>query len=194
MYRRAPAAVVEVKPDIKPTPAEARVHRSALRFPKSCFRLRTIVETASAYLPPIMNKTSQPLQQTVVHQKRNAATVLHESTNRWFRSKPAERGLRHRRGKMRSRKLQEVLKNIIGPRVRQARLRTRPRLTQQQLADRVASLGAHIDRAGIAKIEIGLRCVCDFEVLVLAKALNVSVPWLLPLRKGARRYGGTTSV
>jgi hypothetical protein len=136
-----------------------------------------------------MKKTSQQLQQTVVHQKRNAATVLHESTNRWFGSKPATRGLKQGPGKMRSRRLQEVRKNIIGPRVSQARLRSRPQLTQQQLADRVANLGLHIDRAGIAKIEIGLRCVCDFEVLVLAKALNVTVPWLLPARKGVRRYG-----
>ena len=78
-------------------------------------------------------------------------------------------------------------KNIIGPRVRQARLWSRPRLTQQQLANRVASLGAQIDRAGIAKIEIGLRCVCDFEVLVLANALQVPVPWLLAVRRGVRR-------
>ena len=78
-------------------------------------------------------------------------------------------------------------KNIVGPRVREARLRSRPRLTQQQLADRVASLGTHINRVGIAKIEIGLRCVCDFEVLVLAKALNVSVLWLLPVRSAIRR-------
>ena len=78
-------------------------------------------------------------------------------------------------------------KNIVGPRVRQARLRSRPRLTQRQLADRVVNLGAHIDRAGIAKIEIGLRRVCDFEVLILAKALNVPVTWLLPGRRGVRR-------
>lgn len=78
-------------------------------------------------------------------------------------------------------------KNIIGSRVRSARLWSRPRLTQQQLADRVASLGTHIDRAGIGKIEIGLRCVCDSEVLVLAKALNVSVSWLLSWRRGVPR-------
>ena len=81
----------------------------------------------------------------------------------------------------------QMQKNIIGPRVRQARLRSRPRLTQQQLADRVVNLGAHIDRAGIAKIEIGLRCVCDFEVLILAKALHVTVTWLLPVRTALRR-------
>ena len=79
-------------------------------------------------------------------------------------------------------RIQGTRKNIIGPRVRQARLRSRPRLTQQQLADRVLNLGVHIDRAGIAKIEIGLRCVCDFEVLILAKALHVAVTWLLPVR------------
>jgi len=156
---------------------------STLGFPKSCFRLRTIVETACAYLPPTMNKTSQKLQQAVIHRKRSAATALHESKNRWFGSKPAERGLKQRRGKMSSRKLLELRKNIIGPRVRQARLRSRPRLTQQQLANRVASMGANIDRAGIAKIEIGLRCVCDFEVLVLAKALNVSISCLLSWRR-----------
>jgi len=88
---------------------------------------------------------------------------------------------------MHSRRLQKVPKNIVGPRIRQARLRSRPRLTQQQLADRVARLGGHIDRAGIGKIEVGLRCVCDFEVVVLAKALKVSVLWLLPLRKAVRR-------
>jgi hypothetical protein len=78
-------------------------------------------------------------------------------------------------------------KNIVGPRVRKARLRSRPRLTQQQLADRVVNLGAHIDRAGIAKIEIGLRCVCDFELLILAKALHVAVTRLLPVRTALRR-------
>ncbi len=84
--------------------------------------------------------------------------------------------------------VRQARKNIVGPHVRQARLRSRPRLTQQKLADRVLSLGAHIDRAGIAKIEIGLRCVCDFELLVLAKALNVSVTWLLPGQRGSHRY------
>lgn len=80
------------------------------------------------------------------------------------------------------RPLQPHRKNLIGPRVRQARMRARPRLTQQQLADRVASLGVRINRVGIAKIEIGLRYVRDFELLILAKALNVSATWLLPVR------------
>jgi hypothetical protein len=86
-----------------------------------------------------------------------------------------------------SRLLRGINKNIVGPHIRQARLRSQPRLTQQKLADRVLSLGAHIDRAGIAKIEIGLRRVCDFELFVLAKALNVSVALLLPMRSPLRR-------
>ena len=86
-----------------------------------------------------------------------------------------------------SQPLQRIGKNIVGPHIRQARLRSQPRLTQQKLADRVLSLGAHIDRAGIAKIEIGLRRVCDFELFVLAKALKVSITELLPMRSTLRR-------
>lgn len=79
-----------------------------------------------------------------------------------------------------SQQLRETQKNIIGPRVRQARLRAR--LTQQELAERVTGLGLRVNRAGIAKIEIGLRHVCDYELLFLAKALNVSATWLMPVR------------
>ncbi|HTS18498.1 MAG TPA: helix-turn-helix transcriptional regulator [Verrucomicrobiae bacterium] len=81
---------------------------------------------------------------------------------------------------------QQITKNVIGPRVRQARLRSRPRFTQQQLADRVAKLGANIDSADIDKIETGRRRVKDFELLALAKALNVPVKRLLPARRGHR--------
>jgi HTH-type transcriptional regulator, cell division transcriptional repressor len=70
-------------------------------------------------------------------------------------------------------------KNIVSHRVRQARKRRKPPLTQKQLSDRVVKLGANIDRAGIAKIELGLRSVCDFELVAIAKALRVSVGWLL---------------
>ena len=74
-------------------------------------------------------------------------------------------------------------KNIIGPRIRQARLSSQPRLTQRQLAERVTSLGTRINRTGIAKIEIGIRYVYDYEILPLAKALNVPLSRLLPWRR-----------
>lgn len=73
--------------------------------------------------------------------------------------------------------------NIVGERVKQARLRRNPPLTQDQLSGQLAKLGVAIDRAGISKIEIGARFVVDFEVKALAKVLGVSVSWLLDEKK-----------
>lgn len=73
--------------------------------------------------------------------------------------------------------------NIIAERVKKARARHKPPLTQDELSGRLAGLGVNIDRAGISKIEIGVRCVLDFEVKALAKALGVSVGWLLGTEK-----------
>lgn len=70
-------------------------------------------------------------------------------------------------------------KNVIGPRVREARCRLEPRLTQLELTARLETLGVHIDRAGISKLENQERIVTDAELLALAKALKVSVAWLL---------------
>jgi hypothetical protein len=72
-----------------------------------------------------------------------------------------------------------VSQNIVGARVKQARLAAKPRLTQAALSQKLAKLGVNIDRAGVGKIEIGARGVLDFEVVALAKALNVRVPWLV---------------
>ncbi len=69
--------------------------------------------------------------------------------------------------------------NIVGERVKQARLRRKPPLTQDELSGKLAQRGVSIDRAGISKIEIGARCVLDYEAKALAKALGVSVGWLL---------------
>jgi hypothetical protein len=73
--------------------------------------------------------------------------------------------------------------NIVGGRVKQARLRRRPPLTQDELCGQLAKPGVAIDRAGISKIEIGARCVLDVEVRGLAKALGVSTAWLLGMKE-----------
>lgn len=73
--------------------------------------------------------------------------------------------------------------NIVGERVKQARLRRNPPLTQDQLSGQLAKLGVSIDRAGISKIEIGTRYVLDFEVKALARVLEVPAAWLLDERK-----------
>lgn len=73
--------------------------------------------------------------------------------------------------------------NVVGGRLKQARLRTVPPLTQDQLSGQLAKFGVAIDRAGISKIEIGMRCVLDIEVRAFAKALRVPVAWLLGIKE-----------
>lgn len=70
-------------------------------------------------------------------------------------------------------------KNIVGKRVREARLKASPVITQQDLSARLEVLGYNIDRVSITKLEAGNRFVADFEVVGLAKALGVSLKWLL---------------
>lgn len=69
--------------------------------------------------------------------------------------------------------------NIVGKRVRKARLAAQPKISQDALSGRLAVRGVTIDRAGIAKLEAGSRYVSDFEVKALAGALSVPVGWLL---------------
>ena len=65
-----------------------------------------------------------------------------------------------------------------------AKTRKSANLTQLDLSRKLTASGVSIDRAGIAKIEVGLRCVYDFELLALSKVLGVEVGWLLTGRKG----------
>ena len=69
-------------------------------------------------------------------------------------------------------------KNIVGPRVRHARLRTNPLVSQEDLSGRLAALGVEITQTGISKIENQDRYVMDYEAAALARALRVNVAWL----------------
>jgi len=73
-------------------------------------------------------------------------------------------------------------KNIAGPRIREARLEFCPRLTQDQLSGKLAAEGIQLDRVAITKIETGTRCVFDFELRGIARALRVDVGWLLEMK------------
>jgi helix-turn-helix protein len=73
----------------------------------------------------------------------------------------------------------QVSQNLVGERVKAARNNAQPPITQDGLSKKLVRLGVSIDRAGIAKIETGIRGVLDFELVALAKALNVKVTWLL---------------
>lgn len=70
-------------------------------------------------------------------------------------------------------------RNVVGPRVRQARKLATPRVSQVDLAARLQLLGLKIDQSGVSKIEQGRRPVLDIEVIALAKVLKVSAAWLL---------------
>ena len=70
-----------------------------------------------------------------------------------------------------------VFRNLVGPRVRQARLERG--LTQAQLAARLQSAGFSLGRASVSKIESRIREVDDRELVALSDALSVSPAWLL---------------
>jgi len=78
-------------------------------------------------------------------------------------------------------------KNLVGDRVRQARLALHPRVSQDDLSGRLASLGIQITQTGISKLESRSRYVMDYEVVALAKALKVSVWSLYGLEKSPSR-------
>jgi transcriptional regulator with XRE-family HTH domain len=67
------------------------------------------------------------------------------------------------------------MRNITGRKIREARKKLKPPLTQEKLAARLEANGLKISRDMIAKIEIGEREVNDIELLALAKALKIPV-------------------
>jgi transcriptional regulator with XRE-family HTH domain len=69
--------------------------------------------------------------------------------------------------------------NIVGGRVKLARTRRKARMTQRELAEKLQLQGWDADRVVVAKIEVGIRQVTDKELVKLAKALAVSVSWLI---------------
>ena len=53
-------------------------------------------------------------------------------------------------------------------------------LTQNELSARIGRLGWDISRGTLSQIEAQIRCVTDYELICLAKALNVAPETLLP--------------
>ncbi len=52
-------------------------------------------------------------------------------------------------------------------------------MTQLELAEKSQALGIKLDRASIAKIENGLRCVLDYELVVFSTILKIPPARLL---------------
>ena len=68
--------------------------------------------------------------------------------------------------------------NLCGERVRLGRAMQKPPMTQEDLAREINLRGMEITPLIISRIEKNQRHVCDGELLVLAKALGVSMEWL----------------
>ena len=66
-------------------------------------------------------------------------------------------------------------RNVIGLRVRAARLSKRPPVSQEDLAARLAIRGVAFDRSAISKMESQTRSIKDFEIVAICDALRISV-------------------
>jgi hypothetical protein len=66
-------------------------------------------------------------------------------------------------------------RNLVGPKVRQARLRASPVVSQEDLAGRLAAMGIQLDRSAVSRIENQDRYLMDYEAAAIAKCLRISV-------------------
>ncbi len=66
-------------------------------------------------------------------------------------------------------------KNLTGRRIREARLRCHPPVSQDDLAGRLAAKGITLDQSAISRIESRQRYLMDYEVVAIARCLKTSV-------------------
>lgn len=70
--------------------------------------------------------------------------------------------------------------NLCADRVRLGRALQKPPMTQEDLARKIQLMGEEeMTKLIISRIEKNQRHVCDAELRILAKALNVSMEWLV---------------
>lgn len=70
-----------------------------------------------------------------------------------------------------------VARNIVGAKI--TRLRKEKHLKQKELAARLQSMGMDISESSLSRLECQQRLVQDFELPLLAQALDISVEELL---------------
>jgi hypothetical protein len=73
---------------------------------------------------------------------------------------------------------QSEKRNLVGRRIRQARLRCNPPVSQEDLAGRLAAKNISMDQTAISRIENQTRYLMDYEAAAIARSLRVSVAWL----------------
>ena len=75
----------------------------------------------------------------------------------------------------------QIKGNICSERVRLARALQKPQITQEELAACIQLMGMDMTGFMISRIEKNQRHVCDAELVMLSKALGVSLDWLCGL-------------
>ena len=70
-------------------------------------------------------------------------------------------------------------KNVVGEKIRAARLAEKPPATQQDLSARLEIHGVSLSASSIGKIENGTRPVTDLQIIAFAKALKVLPVWVI---------------
>ena len=68
-------------------------------------------------------------------------------------------------------------RNVIGHRIRQARLKQKPPVSQEDLAARLAVRGVFFDRSALSRMEAQKRFIRDYEIVAIAGALKTPVSW-----------------
>jgi len=66
-------------------------------------------------------------------------------------------------------------KNILGPAIRQARQQSRTRMSQDDLAELITSMGLKIHRSKISRIENQEIPISDIDLMFFAAALNLDI-------------------
>ena len=61
--------------------------------------------------------------------------------------------------------------------------REKANMSQEELAARLQLLGHNVGQKAISRMETGIRVIPDYEILLLAEALNVDPLWLLGAKK-----------
>jgi len=77
-------------------------------------------------------------------------------------------------------------RNIVGPQIR--RIRYQLKISQADLVVRCQRLGWDISRDILARIELQIRWVGDYEMLFLAEALSVAPDRLLPSKSAFAEF------
>lgn len=66
--------------------------------------------------------------------------------------------------------------NIIGSRIKEARIKTR--MSQRQLSEKLELMAVYTCRGSLSRIENGRRAVTDIEIDAISKILGVSLDYL----------------